>query len=279
MRQLSFSKWSPGGNTTLLFPASGLATETQTCLAREALDAAVLGGEQAGFYDADSHDLRMAGGEFCVNASRAFGALLALAQDGVGLATTTADITVSGWHSPLHLRVRGHLPVWQVEAQLCLPDCPVLPLEEDVRLVRLPGICHVLVDARKRPLPEDCQAAAAALRQRYDLHREPAVGVVWWRAVADVWDMVPLVSVRDAHTSVLEQACGSGALALALHLAALQPQQTYRIQQPSGSPLDVRLFSQGQKRMAGVDGSVCLLARGTVWLPEAAPALAAELKP
>ena len=71
MPALTFSKWSPGGNTTLLFPDTGQRPAEQARLAALALDPAMLGGEQAGFVHLAQGRLRMAGGEFCVNASRA----------------------------------------------------------------------------------------------------------------------------------------------------------------------------------------------------------------
>ena len=99
MPALTFSKWSPGGNTTLLFPDSGQRPAEQARLAALALDPAMLGGEQAGFVHLAQGKLRMAGGEFCVNASRAVGALLAYTAQGSspeqgvleGLATDVAQ--------------------------------------------------------------------------------------------------------------------------------------------------------------------------------------------
>ena len=44
MAALTFCKWSPCGNTTLLFPACGLDAARQARLAAAALDAACLGG-------------------------------------------------------------------------------------------------------------------------------------------------------------------------------------------------------------------------------------------
>ena len=62
MPALTFSKWSPGGNTTLFFPAEGKSAPEQARLARLALDPQHLGGEQAGFVDPREQRLRMAGG-------------------------------------------------------------------------------------------------------------------------------------------------------------------------------------------------------------------------
>ena len=291
MPALTFSKWSPGGNTTLLFPDSGQRPAEQARLAALALDPAMLGGEQAGFVHLAQGKLRMAGGEFCVNASRAVGALLAYTAQGSspeqgvleGLATDVAqpmgnaaaehpertdDIQVSGWNSPVRLRTRGAAPLWQVEALLRLPACSITTVEQGAHLVRLPGICHLLLGGPAHTLPDDCYAVAAQMRQRHNLESEPAVGVIWWRECQGQLDMLPLVHVRDADTTFLENACGSGALALALLLARSGTRRAFSIMQPGGSALDVRLFTENGAEMAGVDGPVALVARGKVWLPE-----------
>ena len=67
---------------------------------------------------------------------------------------------------------------------------------------------------------------------------------------------------------IVDPACGSGALALALLLARSGTRRAFSIMQPGGSALDVRLFTENGAEMAGVDGPVALVARGKVWLPE-----------
>ena len=290
MPALTFSKWSPGGNTTLLFPDSGQRPAEQARLASLALDPAMLGGEQAGFVHLAQGRLRMAGGEFCVNASRAVGALLAYTdqcvtpEQGVleglapgvaqptscaaGYPERTDEIHVSGWNSPVRLHTRGLAPLWQVEALLRLPACSIATVEQGAHLVRLPGICHLLLGGPAHTLPEDCYAAAAQMRQRHHLENEPAAGVIWWRECQGQLEMLPLVHVRDAGTTFLENACGSGALALALRLARSGTRRTFSIMQPGGSALEVRLFTENGAEMAGVDGPVALVARGKIWLPE-----------
>ena len=292
MPALTFSKWSPGGNTTLLFPDAGQRPAEQARLASLALDSSMLGGEQAGFVNLSQHKLRMAGGEFCVNASRAVGALLAYTaqysgpEQGVldGIAPRSEqkteaaapaehpvrldEIQVSGWQTPVRLRTRGSAPLWQVEALLRLPEYSITTIGKGAHLVRLPGICHLLLGGATHPLPDDCHAVAAQLREQHGLEAEPAAGVIWWRECQGLLDMLPLVHVRDAGTTFLENACGSGALALALCLARAGTRRTFSIMQPGGSALDVRLFAEGGLDMAGIDGPVSLVARGKVWLPD-----------
>ncbi|MDR2573108.1 MAG: hypothetical protein LBC94_01970 [Desulfovibrio sp.] len=275
MTELVFSKWSPGGNTTLLFPAKGIEEREQVKLARQALEEHHLGGEQAGFVNLSEGRLRMAGGEFCVNASRAFGALMALAeaekshpqdQSGQEGGEYRCDAQVSGWPTPIALRVRGTLPFWDVEACLRLPHCPVDNLGPDEYLVRLPGIAHLLLNADTHSFPDDCMAATAQIREIRGLAAFPASGVIWWRKRQGKLEMIPLVHVREARTTCLENACGSGALALALLLARLEGGHLFSVMQPGGSSLEVCLGKEGEAQTATVDGPVALVARGSVWL-------------
>ena len=251
MPALDFSKWSPGGNTTLFFPAAGLDAARQAELARQAMRPDSLGAEQAGFVSVEERRLRMAGGEFCVNATRAFGALLAFRESASPEATLQGiarqkltnehryEVQVSGWQSPIRLQVRGTSPHWQVRAELQLPPCPITHPEQGIHLVRLPGICHLLLDGEVHMQPEDCIAASRMLRRQYGMTGEVASGVIWWGRRAGMLDMLPVVHVRDAHTTCIENACGSGALALALLLAAKGNRKPLDIMQPGGSSLHV----------------------------------------
>lgn len=274
MPSLPFTKWSPSGNTTLLFPAGAVAFARQAQAAREALMPHLLGGEQAGFCDTGAQRLRMAGGEFCVNAARAFGALLALekgrsaGQDEAAPEQTFA-VQVSGWQGSIDLRVRGCLPEWQVAADLRLPACPVLQVADGATLVRLPGIAHLLLDGT-HAFPDDYLAASALLRREFDLESLPASGIIWWREIQNQLEMYPVVHVREAGTTCLENACGSGALALGLRLCPAGMQRRLVILQPGGEPLEVSVDKSGDQAAATVDGPVRLVAEGRVWLPESA---------
>lgn len=277
MAALTFCKWSPCGNTTLLFPVYGLDAARQARLAAAALDAACLGGEQAGFVDMRARSLRMAGGEFCVNAARAFGAQLALEESGARQSLVDGEgdprdfrceISVSGWPSPVGIHARGFGSRWHVAARLSLPPCPVSRPAPGVTLVRLPGIVHLLMDGATHMLPENCLAAAAMLRRDHDLDKEPACGVIWWRRRQQQLEMLPVVHVRDAGTDFLEGACGSGALALALSLYEKGRPHRLFLLQPSGGLLDVGIMQDGDGLVAEVDGEVQLVAQGRVWLHE-----------
>ena len=274
MPALTFSKWSSGGNTTLFLHDAGASPRTLAAWARAALDPDVLGAEQAGTVSLAARSLRMAGGEFCVNASRAFGALLALgAPPAVG--EWRGDIRVSGWEGPVGLTVHGAEPRWKVSARLEIPPDARPRTHAGGRLVRLPGISHLLLPLEESAQPGDDApdplARARAALSSAGLLVEAAAGVIWWEPLPEGARMVPVVHVRDAGTLVAESACGSGALALALELAESRGLEHCRLRQPSGSVLEVRLAAHGTdgRVSAEISGPVTLLARGRVWLDAA----------
>lgn len=274
MPELTFSKWSSGGNTTIFLHDADAPPDRQAAFARAVLDPEILGAEQAGTVSLSGRTLSMAGGEFCVNASRAFGALLALTSPAAG-GMWRGEIRVSGREGPVALTVRGAAPRWQVAARLALapgtgPETPP-GLPAGGRLVRLPGISHLLLPLEGGQLPPDLAGSARALLERADLLGEAAAGVIWWRPEGQDLAMTPVVHVRDARTLVAENACGSGALALALELAARLGLRECRLTQPSGSLLEVRVGAPGADGLvvADIEGPVTLLARGRVWLDAA----------
>ncbi len=271
MTEMAFSKWSPGGNTTLFFDAQAASPEDRAKVARAALPSEQLGGEQVGFVNERKRSLHMAGGEFCLNATRAFGALLDW-KDSQGPrdrnAPRTFTISVSGWPTKILTLVSGQPPVWKVTAELALPDCPMRQVDENVCMVRLPGIVHLLFDGARRPFPDDGPGAMQDLRRAYALEEEACVGGIWWSLRQGRVEMLPLIHVRDAGTTILENACGSGALALSLHLAEKSRESRFSLLQPGGSTLEVVLLGTGPQRMARVSGPVALVSAGSFWLPQ-----------
>ena len=266
MPNLSFTKWSPGGNTTVFLPQGGLSHREQARLARQALAADMLGGEQAGFVDVEQCSLRMAGGEFCCNATRAFGALLVHEN---GMSDEPMRVRCSGWPGVIELDVMGVTPSYTVTATLELPSTVRVEDCGDAVLVRLPGIDHLLLNAKRHRVPADAAGGEPTLVSfagRLGLEKSPCVGAIWWSGQNDTFDMTPLVHVRAVGTTFLESSCGSGALALALWLASRTGQGTgsFSLGQPSGQPLFVEILRSGTR--ARISGPVTLLAQGQVWL-------------
>ena len=161
----------------------------------------------------------MMGGEFCVNATRAFAALLAeegkLSPESGGLG---GIVSVSGMPERLRVRVR-RLAAHRFESSVLL-DLPQAPPLENVApgmyLVRVPGIAHLVLDAAAHPLPADKDRDTAALFARFGLLGEDAAGCIWLHREPSGLRITPFVWVRGTGTTYAETACGSGTLAASI---------------------------------------------------------------
>lgn len=254
MKSFTFFKFSPAGNDTVFLEAICPETTSRTHYGAMALSA--LGGEQAAFADTDNHILTMAGGEFCANASRAFGALLDIRSKGkTGLRYYRA--TING--IDIALSVAGSMPQWRVNAGFVLKNVTITSLAAGVTLVSLPGIDHILLETSCLPECAEAPEKACATIKDHGLWNKNAVGAVWWRENGDRMDITPFVRVAQAGTAMVEGSCGSATLAL-----AIAQRREVLAMQPSGNILSAT-WDNG---VATVGGPVTLQARGRIWLPE-----------
>lgn len=160
MRVLPFTKYSPCGNTTILVRESSLSPADRARVAAEIIAPGHLEAEQAGYVDtaAPVPRLDMMGGEFCVNATRAFAALLAeegkLSPESGGLG---GIVSVSGMPERLRVHVR-RLAAHRFESSVLL-DLPQAPRWRTwLRACILSGAGHCASGA-------GCRRASAPRRQ------------------------------------------------------------------------------------------------------------------
>ncbi|MBQ9537229.1 MAG: hypothetical protein IJU79_05510 [Desulfovibrionaceae bacterium] len=218
---LSYSKWDPNGNITLFLSANAVAQTDQAQVAKQALTTKGLEAEQVGFIDCHTNTLRMAGGEFCLNATTAFAAHLQLQQSKPAL--QGLHLNVCGFHGAItaHTHKIASKSV-EVILSLHLEQTTVKQITDSISIVELPSITHVLIHGQP---PTDAEALLLNLIDLHHLETCPCVGVVWWNNCPeiDTYAITPLVYVRDVHTTIWEQACGSGSLALTLCLDNMHP--------------------------------------------------------
>ena len=289
---IKFYKISPSGNTTILADIEGVKPEDTVNAAKRMMDNLHLGAEQVGFISWPGKDrtrlLRMMGGEFCGNASRAYAAVLA-SESGQDL-PWQGKIMTSGIESPVACYV--HQTENNVDAAIMAPIGRLCKIEhfEGGAYVRLPGITHILLAAFKNKYhPNELEAEAKSKIRELGLENEAAVGCIWFDIKPDLIQMCPLVWVKDTDSYCLETACGSGAIALAIYMGLVkkvknskrpEEQQVfgqnsppyygcsnfYSILQPSGQCLWVSYFNTPDKPLENIwlGGPCDIIAKGEV---------------
>ena len=305
MREISYTLINPTGNITLLVE-SPVPAEEQPAVASRLMELEPE-TEQVGFVqffaaeDAARHVdvvLRMAGGEFCGNATMSAAALyLERRADRLGpaaeaepgqpgtpaAAEKAVTVRVSGMEKPVGVRLkaladgawRGTVAMPQPEAleRVRLEDGSVLPV------VRFPGISHVIVEestkkgtpsSGNRPAVSKAEAEALAPLLCASLGAE-ALGLMFLNR--EKGTLTPLVCVPDARTLVWESSCASGTTAVGAWMKAEQsagggcgsdaePGVSLSLKQPGGT-LEIAADAEGALYLTG---TVSVLRRGMMLL-------------
>ena len=188
--------------------------------------------EQVGFVDFGSREntlqgsLRMAGGEFCGNASMSAAALCALRSLEETSTEMSVCLRVSGAQDPVAVRlIRTGKESFRAEVQMP----PVLGIadrefeyggrKEKLPAVRMEGISHIMIGEGSPfyGLKENPQDAEAAVRRWCGELDAAGLGLMFLslrerrnRGKSLVYDLTPLVFIPAGDTVYWEHSCASG---------------------------------------------------------------------
>lgn len=207
--ELNILRANPAGNITV-FVLDPIEKSERAALAARIMAIPELKAEQVGYAcvpeeDVDGH-MEMMGGEFCGNATRAYGMYIARKKGGA---------------SHVMLRVSGcdHVVIAEVDCEkgTASAEMPCPRLVKKVKaaghegtLVDLGGIAHFVVEG-VAPSEEYFRAAEPVFAQIEGLE---ACGVIFLER--ETGRMTPLVKVLGPDTLVWEGSCGSGSVACAV---------------------------------------------------------------
>jgi len=208
--KLNVLRADPAGNITL-FVLDDVAKELRAPISAKLMEIPEFKAEQVGFYcaptveGADGH-MEMMGGEFCGNATRAFGMLIAQEKGGaehVAIEASGCDHLVT---------VDVDLAAGTSRAEMPTPRSVSQVTVEGVSgtLVDLAGIAHLVVEGVEPS--EEFFAKAEPIFQ--GIEGMDAYGVMFLDPATG--KMTPLVKVIAPNTLVWEGSCGSGSLAAAV---------------------------------------------------------------
>lgn len=245
-KKLDIQIADPSGNITI-FVRTPVERRHYQQVAGQLLADEDYGAEQVAFILSDSFSsqnpsagvidgsMEMCGLEFCGNASRAFG--LMLARDAGETGQVTKRIRVSGCEEPLTVE----LDMETSRAKIRMPDPLSCEVQGDRTVVDLGGILHIIVEAPKteggsteKQQTEMEQIFGKIRSEVYRTMDPPALGVMFWDSAEK--KLTPVVYVKEVETVYFEGSCGSGTTACAAAFSMGKPDGTYSwsIPQPAG---------------------------------------------
>ena len=245
-KKLDIQIADPSGNITI-FVRTPVERRHYQQVAGQLLADEDYGAEQVAFILSDSFSsqnpsagvidgsMEMCGLEFCGNASRAFG--LMLARDAGETGQVTKRIRVSGCEEPLTVE----LDMETSRAKIRMPDPVSCEVQGDRTVVDLGGILHIIVEAPKteggsteKQQTEMEQIFGKIRSEVYRTMDPPALGVMFWDSAEK--KLTPVVYVKEVETVYFEGSCGSGTTACAAAFSMGKPDGTYSwsIPQPAG---------------------------------------------
>lgn len=204
--------------------------------------------EQVGFLSAapdGSFALRMAGGEFCGNASMCAAVLAAVKADETIYDT---KLNVSGTCAPVPVRVEKK-PDGSWTGSVIMPQ-PVsfekadLPEAGRLPVVRFSGISHVILEKEME------KGTAEALARRWCSFLDAdALGLLFLNR--EEGRLIPLVYVPAVDTLCWENSCASGTAAAGVYLSfGLKEPLRISLSQPGGS-LSINVSAEGTLTLTG----------------------------
>ena len=255
---LTVRRADPAGNITL-FVLSAVEKGRRAAVAKALMERREFAAEQVAFVlpprEGGAGRFEMMGGEFCGNATRAFGLLLCRERGDMGPTRLFVEAGGAPGLTAVEADATAH---WARAA---------MPLPRSLRraaagaavgtLVDLGGIVHFVVE---REPDETVLRAAEPILGAYPA---AAYGVIFLHGGR----LTPLVKVPATGTLVWEGSCGSGALAAAAAQSAGQNGAFARdYVQPAGTVRAELLWRSGRAVSAAISGSVTLDGPVTVTL-------------
>lgn len=257
METIHYHIFDPTGNVTVLVETPA-PVEKQPAVGA-ALLRAERAAEQAGFLSEENGceiALRMAGGEFCGNATMSAAAFYAARN---ALRDGCVRVKVSGVDAPVNVRIAALGDGWRAAVEM---PRPLSVARADLRgggspvVVRYPGIAHVVL-----PRPMGREDAEKAARDWCAALGGEALGLMLLDREKGA--LTPLVYVPAPETLYWEHSCASGSAAVGVFLAAEAGEKITAALNEPGGVLEVSAAPDGA---VSLTGAVKYVREGTIRL-------------
>ena len=220
--EVSYMIFNPAGNITALVIGDEYNWKQRRLINNKIMEKETI-VEQVGFISQKNRKLTMAGGEFCGNATRCATLYYIGEQQSIELEINNDKIKAG---------INGKSEVW---CEVPTEGYNIEKISENIYKVILKGITILVV--KKIANHIDLKQSAINLIQKYNLD-DNAIGVMFVNNVENIIKIYPIVWVKEINTLFLENACGSGTIAVTMLESWLKNSSNkYNVMQPSGDIL------------------------------------------
>lgn len=244
--KIKYKILNPGGNKTALVNGCEYTTN-QKKLINKTIMAKHIQVEQVGFLSNKINRLEMAGGEFCINASRC--AIYEYSKES----KNPIELSVSGTNKKITGRILNDNKV-EIKLDICRNIADLIDEKNKLTYVKIDGILIAILDEEKSKqyigkLRENEEIAKEEIKQfmiRNIETTEKAIGLMLLENVSNKIKVNPIVWVKDIDTVVYETACGSGSLGVGIYNYYKNNEKQIELIQPSGYSINIELDTKEQ---------------------------------
>ena len=239
--KLNYKILNPGGNITALVNGFDYSAY-QKKLINKLIMSKYSKVEQVGFLSNKTNQLEMAGGEFCMNATRC------AVYEYTKNIDEPIEILVSGTNQKIIGKKVDNNNI-DINLEINKKINELIEKRNDFTSVKLDGILVAILDEEKskkyiNKLKENEEKAKKQLKQiminEID-SKEKAIAIVLLEKNDEKRKINPVVWVKDIDTMFYETACGSGSLGTAIYRYITNNEKKLRLLQPSGYYIDIEL--------------------------------------
>ena len=209
--------------------------------------------EQVGFINKNKPELVMAGGEFCVNATRS--AINYYLNNNYG----KIKIKIPNLNSIVEGGIDNNGETWMLlDTFKSYKEVFSKIVNNIITIIEFKGIVHAIVkdDIIKNKNEKEIKNIAFSILEELKLTRYKAAGVIFKNYKNRITRITPVVYVKDIKTLFIETACGSGSAAIAMYNYFKFNVSNCKIIQPSQMCLNTKVYSDDKKiqkiRISGI---------------------------
>ncbi len=239
--EIKYKILNPGGNKTALIKGCAYTNNQKKLINKMIMDK-YSQVEQVGFLSNKINRLEMAGGEFCMNATRC--AIYEYSKEN----KEKVELSVSGTNKKLIGRKLNDNKV-EVKLDIGKNIEELIEAKNEFTCVKIDGILIAILDEEKskkyiQKLRENEETTKDELKQLMITEiasEEKAIGIMLLEKESGKIKINPIVWVKEIDTVFYETACGSGSLGIAIYNYLKNKDKKIELIQPSGYSINIEL--------------------------------------